>query len=956
MSGEAPSWKKRRGRQRRRQQNVHLEANSDHSDSESDDSDAGDRTDRPKKKSCREDHSTDGDSEGRNVDNQSNEADSDDARHSDHAENQSDESPSQNSSERNEDPNIEDNIGNHRNCEDDEGGDVNNQAADDGVDDNVDEGGDFNNQAAHDGEDNNGYYNHIDSPARSIASDIESSAEGSLNSDQSEAEVSDSDREDSDNSRSGSESENEDEDEEEGEDEEEAMNNRPIYNGAQINFKESLLAILTFILTHKLTGLCVSDLLSLIILHCGANNICLTSLYRFKNYFKMIGRNFIICHYYCSECEISLANKNSICAKCQNPKNIAYFIEFPIVTQLQSLIETKKNNRNIEDIYDGRIYKHFTTTGFLSNPNNISFFMYFDGIALFKSSTFSIWPVYLTINELKYKERTRKENTIIAGIWFGKSKPNPNLFLVPMEEKLTTLESDGVDLQLPNGGSVRVKGKLLGAVGDMPAKAAFMRLRQYNGAFSCFHCMEQGGRFDVGRTTVQVFPYNKNFRLRKRNETIRFGELAVAARQADPDASVYGVKGPTLLSIMLPNIIYSMGQDVMHGIFLGVMKTLASFWFDSQYSDFPFSISAFVNVVDRRLKCIKPPFSFQRFPRSLAKEFAQFKASDWKIFFFFYSLPALIGILPHQYWLHHLKLVNAISVLCQESISMEEIITAEEILHSYVAEFEGLYGVRHLSLTFHQLLHLPLVVRNLGPAWVYSCFFYESLNGELRQLVHGSKHVALQICSSSCVFMNLTVMVNSLPEGRVKQFCLKVQQKGALKVKITENIDHQSAVVGKLVNYVNVPDLYIRLLTETFNVNGGLWKYFLRLKVKGSVFTSESYERSERKLSCFVEIVHDNIPYLCKINSFVKWTACYINCPPNCDCQKLYICFVTVYNRVHWEIHEADMPVFVSYLNKVTPTNEIRAFPVNSIKSACLYMPLDTAEYMALPINNLEVE
>jgi len=227
----------------------------------------------------------------------------------------------------------------------------------------------------------------------------------------------------------------------------------------------------------------------------------------------------------------------------------------------------KKAEENTEDIYDGNIFKELCAgDGFLSNFNNISFFMYFDGVALFKSSSFSIWPVYLTINELKYELRTKKENTIIAGIWFGKSKPNPNLFLDPMREKLSMLENEGANMELPNGDKIRVQGKLIGAVGDMPAKSALMRFKQFKGAFSCFHCLDKGGRYDLGNTTIQVFPYNRNFQLRTVNETVQFGELALEARQADPDASVYGVKGPTLLA-MLPNLILCMAQDIMHGVF-----------------------------------------------------------------------------------------------------------------------------------------------------------------------------------------------------------------------------------------------------------------------------------------------------------------------------------------------------------------------------------------------------
>jgi len=171
------------------------------------------------------------------------------------------------------------------------------------------------------------------------------------------------------------------------EEEEDAFDNQPIYNGAAITVRESLLAILSFVMVHKLTGLCLHDLLSLIALHCGPNTHCLKSLYRFKNYFKMVGSKFVTRHFYCTGCEVPLLNKDSICELCEGRNSVSFFIEFPIVTQLQIMFKRpgfyeslsyrfnreKKNEANIEDIYDGNVYKEHTASGFLTNPNNISF-------------------------------------------------------------------------------------------------------------------------------------------------------------------------------------------------------------------------------------------------------------------------------------------------------------------------------------------------------------------------------------------------------------------------------------------------------------------------------------------------------------------------------------------------------------------------------------------------------
>lgn len=50
-----------------------------------------------------------------------------------------------------------------------------------------------------------------------------------------------------------------------------------------------------------------------------------------------------------------------------------------------------------------------------------------------------------------------------------------------------------------------------------------------------------------------------------------------------------------------------------------------------------------------------------------------------------------------------------------------------------------------MSANLHGLLHLPDVVEDLGPLWTHSCFPYESANGELLNLFHGSQSVEKQV-------------------------------------------------------------------------------------------------------------------------------------------------------------------------------------------------------------------
>lgn len=84
----------------------------------------------------------------------------------------------------------------------------------------------------------------------------------------------------------------------------------------------------------------------------------------------------------------------------------------------------KLHDNNYDDIYDGYLYQQLIAEDGILACNNISLTWDIDGLPPFKSSKFSLWPMYFVINELPYKLLwIRTENMIIAGLWFGEAKP-----------------------------------------------------------------------------------------------------------------------------------------------------------------------------------------------------------------------------------------------------------------------------------------------------------------------------------------------------------------------------------------------------------------------------------------------------------------------------------------------------------------------------------------------------
>lgn len=84
-------------------------------------------------------------------------------------------------------------------------------------------------------------------------------------------------------------------------------------------------------------------------------------------------------------------------------------------------------------------------------------------------------------------------------------------------------------------------------------------------------------------------------------------------------------------------------------------------------------------------------------------------------------------------------------LLLQQYISERDIQQSFELLKHYCFLFAALYGDQHMIINIHSLLHLPKVVKTLGPLWAHSCFPFECANGELLSLFHGSQAVEKQV-------------------------------------------------------------------------------------------------------------------------------------------------------------------------------------------------------------------
>lgn len=662
----------------------------------------------------------------------------------------------------------------------------------------------------------------------------------------------------------------------------------------------------------------------------------------------------MIKHFFCSTCKNLVQGSCEVC----KDSDINYFIEIPIIAQIAIMFKRKDfyknlmhrfvrkkiNQDNLEDIYDGSVYKQlFENSGFLSKPSNISFMWNSDGVPLFRSSKFSIWPLYLVINELPYSMRFRPENVLFAGLWFGLKKPEPHVFIGAFKPSFKRLYN-GVELELANGTTLTVSAVILTGTCDLPAKALFLCLKQYNGNYGCTTCKTKG----YHENHRHLYPYEKNMELRTTLGTIS------TARNLPVGESEEGVKGESPFSKIWSNYIDNMSIDVMHCVFLNVMKRLFFVWFDSSNHDHRGSLRKHISVINARLIALKPIHEVSRTPTTV-EDYTYWKASLMKWFLLAYSLPIFHDIMDDEYFQHYKLLVNAINILTSTSIDLAGLNEAEECLDKFVREFEALYGSNNMTLNVHMLLHLVRNVRLFGPLWTTSCCALENLNGILKGFVKSSNHPELQIYSSLEMLIHYLYFKDDyLKEGSSTydfcNFALKRTKLRKLRTKVSENL----FIVGKY--QLRETDAIPENVKEAVNGlirNRHTIYTFNRLQRNGLLYETEEYSIKNKRNSSCVKYRLNEEEEIGIIQEFIMLCECHDGIH---ECCKVFaIVQRCVFVKV-FKCRRRGLYVHNTYLIEKIKNISLLALDINGIETVCFSLKVDNLLFAVKPSYTIEFE
>lgn len=559
---------------------------------------------------------------------------------------------------------------------------------------------------------------------------------------------------------------------------------KELYSGSPFSLGVVILLICTFIIRFRLPDEALSYFLRILVCILPQNHRLMGTIYHFRKFLKEYTSNMLPkIFYFCSYCYSEINRQSKKCPSCSKSLSgsgsIAYFVQMKIVSQLMLLwknsvftsavrsnrfkhYEGKRNKNTIGDVYDGTIYKRlFENGGILSDKNNLSFALNTDGVPIFKSSNIGLWPVYLLINELPMSMRKQRDFSVFYGAWISSRKPQMWSFLKPLYEELAHLESEGYEFTDDNGDKFISKCVLLTCTCDLPARALVYNSIQFNGKYSCWYCLEQGEtcKLDTGGS-CHVFPFNrdnpKNEPRTKETVSQDIRSVFENIEYNSKDYLVRGHKGPFWFFYLKHfDVINSCVIDYMHGICLGIMKTLLSLWFDKSKRNKTYSIHEAKDKVNNLLLQVKPTVFVTRVPRNL-DTLCHWKSSEFRNFLLYWGAPVLRHFLKKEYFAHFCLLVRAIYLLSKENITETDLKVAEGALFLFVECFQNLYELRYSTLNLHQLVHLVDCVKHTGPLFVNNCFIFEDLNGYVVKHIHGTQGIDTQL-------VNIVTMLKITP-------------------------------------------------------------------------------------------------------------------------------------------------------------------------------------------------
>ncbi|CAF3581970.1 unnamed protein product, partial [Rotaria socialis] len=190
------------------------------------------------------------------------------------------------------------------------------------------------------------------------------------------------------------------------------------------------------------------------------------------------------------------------------------------------------------DHISSNIYRQLPTN---ENQRNITIILHSDGAPAVGVNNKSLWPVQAIIAEIPIPVRDMKSAVMLFGVWLAAKKPPRNPLLIPIITQLEVLMRSPIVLKQKDGSRLSYNVRIQQAIFDLPARAHFLNIAQYNGYYGCGYCCIEG--VAIGRQVY--FPFSK------KTEKLKDHQFYLRNAKINDGRFIQGIKGPTPLSSIL---------------------------------------------------------------------------------------------------------------------------------------------------------------------------------------------------------------------------------------------------------------------------------------------------------------------------------------------------------------------------------------------------------------------
>ena len=611
----------------------------------------------------------------------------------------------------------------------------------------------------------------------------------------------------------------------------------------------------------------------------------------------------------CRNCDIDL--------DLSNPSNDSFFVILDPSEHIADLRKTHGKYYNytvgnrqheeghIKDIYDGNIYRNFVRSlPEEDRQNYATAVLNTDGAAKFKCSQYSIWPIYLMINELPAQERINK--FVTCGLWFHRNKPVMNVFIDPFVNIMNKLSTDGIKCSI-EGIERSIKLFVNCCTVDSVARASLQGVKQFNEHYACSWYLHPGVYTEGSVRYPIVEPQPQ---LRDDDETI---QQMLNVNIGNP---AFGVMSPSAtINLHYFKIVSGFVPDYLHCCLDGVAKQFCEYYLDSlDKSD--------IEYLDTLMSSIAVPEQISRRTRHISIR-KNWKAREWENFVLYYNIPILSKVLNKKLMEYWLLFAESLHILLKEYIHIDELNRADEMLYEFVAKSEEYFGKVAMTSNLHQMLHISTSVLNFGPLWAHSTYGFESANHYLLQAIQCAKGVAQQIIRFVHISHSTAVVQEKVYQDAnpfVKIYCNNILNSRAINVYKPYKITYFDKGCTSLGNFINLE------LTESSQLFDKM--------VKDNCLYESSLKRKHRSNNSIARL-HDKtyiriLKFIVDSEKQEEWTVCNI------------IRTRAAYNRSYKEFR---------IINSIS--NEAMIIPTRDINCNCILMNTEEKMFICSVPNSL---